>query len=40
MVHAAITAGGSIVNVSSIIGLTSAELPQAAYAASEAGLSA
>ena len=35
---AAMTAGGSIVNVSSIIGLTSAELPQAAYAASKAGL--
>jgi NAD(P)-dependent dehydrogenase (short-subunit alcohol dehydrogenase family) len=35
---AAMTSGGSIVNVSSIIGLTSAELPQAAYATSKAGL--
>jgi NAD(P)-dependent dehydrogenase (short-subunit alcohol dehydrogenase family) len=35
---AAMTDGGSIVNVSSIIGLTSAELPQAAYATSKAGL--
>jgi NAD(P)-dependent dehydrogenase (short-subunit alcohol dehydrogenase family) len=35
---AAMTGGGSIVNVSSIIGLTSAELPQAAYATSKAGL--
>jgi NAD(P)-dependent dehydrogenase (short-subunit alcohol dehydrogenase family) len=35
---AAMTAGGAIVNVSSIIGLTSAELPQAAYASSKAGL--
>ena len=35
---AAMTSGGSIVNVSSIIGVTSAELPQAAYAASKAGL--
>jgi len=34
----AMTSGGSIVNVSSIIGLTSAELPQAAYATSKAGL--
>ena len=30
--------GGSIVNVSSIIGLTTAGLPQAAYSASKAGL--
>jgi NAD(P)-dependent dehydrogenase (short-subunit alcohol dehydrogenase family) len=35
---AAMTSGGSIVNVSSIIGLTSAGLPQAAYATSKAGL--
>jgi NAD(P)-dependent dehydrogenase (short-subunit alcohol dehydrogenase family) len=35
---AAMTAGGSIVNVSSIIGLTSVGLPQAAYATSKAGL--
>ena len=35
---AAMTSGRSIVNVSSIIGLTSAELPQAAYATSKAGL--
>jgi NAD(P)-dependent dehydrogenase (short-subunit alcohol dehydrogenase family) len=35
---AAMTNGGSIVNVSSILGLTSAELPQAAYATSKAGL--
>ena len=35
---ATMTSGGSIVNVSSIIGLTSAELPQAAYATSKAGL--
>jgi NAD(P)-dependent dehydrogenase (short-subunit alcohol dehydrogenase family) len=35
---AAMASGGSIVNVSSIIGLTSAELPQAAYATSKAGL--
>ena len=35
---AAMTSGGSIVNVSSILGLTSAELPQAAYATSKAGL--
>jgi NAD(P)-dependent dehydrogenase (short-subunit alcohol dehydrogenase family) len=35
---AAMRSGGSIVNVSSIIGLTSAELPQAAYATSKAGL--
>jgi NAD(P)-dependent dehydrogenase (short-subunit alcohol dehydrogenase family) len=35
---AAMTAGGSIVNVSSILGLTTAELPQAAYATSKAGL--
>jgi len=35
---AAMTSGGSIVNVSSIIGLTSVELPQAAYATSKAGL--
>jgi NAD(P)-dependent dehydrogenase (short-subunit alcohol dehydrogenase family) len=35
---AAMTGGGSIVNVSSILGLTSAELPQAAYATSKAGL--
>jgi NAD(P)-dependent dehydrogenase (short-subunit alcohol dehydrogenase family) len=34
----AMTSGGSIVNVSSIIGLTSAELPQASYATSKAGL--
>jgi NAD(P)-dependent dehydrogenase (short-subunit alcohol dehydrogenase family) len=34
----AMTAGGSIVNVSSILGLTTAELPQAAYATSKAGL--
>jgi NAD(P)-dependent dehydrogenase (short-subunit alcohol dehydrogenase family) len=30
--------GGSIVNVSSVLGLTTAGLPQAAYAASKAGL--
>jgi NAD(P)-dependent dehydrogenase (short-subunit alcohol dehydrogenase family) len=35
---AAMTSGGSIVNVSSILGLTTAELPQAAYATSKAGL--
>ena len=35
---AAMSGGGSIVNVSSILGLTSAELPQAAYATSKAGL--
>jgi NAD(P)-dependent dehydrogenase (short-subunit alcohol dehydrogenase family) len=35
---AAMTDGGSIVNVSSILGLTTAELPQAAYATSKAGL--
>ena len=34
----AMTAGGSIVNVSSILGLASAELPQAAYATSKAGV--
>jgi NAD(P)-dependent dehydrogenase (short-subunit alcohol dehydrogenase family) len=34
----AMTAGGSIVNVSSILGLASAELPQAAYASSKAGV--
>jgi NAD(P)-dependent dehydrogenase (short-subunit alcohol dehydrogenase family) len=34
----AMTDGGSIVNVSSILGLTTAELPQAAYATSKAGL--
>jgi NAD(P)-dependent dehydrogenase (short-subunit alcohol dehydrogenase family) len=32
------TAGGSIVNVSSVLALTTAGLPQAAYAASKAGL--
>ena len=32
------TAGGSIVNVASILGLVSAELPQAAYASSKAAL--
>ncbi len=30
--------GGSIVNIASILGLTTADLPQAAYAASKAGL--
>ncbi len=30
--------GSSIVNISSVLGLTTAELPQAAYAASKAGL--
>ncbi|HVT21048.1 MAG TPA: glucose 1-dehydrogenase [Mycobacteriales bacterium] len=34
----AATRGGSIVNISSILGLTTAGLPQAAYAASKAGL--
>jgi NAD(P)-dependent dehydrogenase (short-subunit alcohol dehydrogenase family) len=34
----AMASGGSIVNVSSILGMVSAELPQAAYAASKAGL--
>jgi NAD(P)-dependent dehydrogenase (short-subunit alcohol dehydrogenase family) len=35
---AAMSAGGSIVNVSSIAALVSADLPQAAYASSKAGL--
>jgi NAD(P)-dependent dehydrogenase (short-subunit alcohol dehydrogenase family) len=34
----AATRGGSIVNVSSVLGLTTAGLPQAAYSASKAGL--
>ncbi|HVU61772.1 MAG TPA: SDR family oxidoreductase [Mycobacteriales bacterium] len=34
----AATRGGSIVNISSILGLTTAGLPQAAYSASKAGL--
>ncbi|HEX3824668.1 MAG TPA: SDR family oxidoreductase [Mycobacteriales bacterium] len=34
----AATRGGSIVNISSVIGLTTAGLPQAAYASSKAGL--
>jgi NAD(P)-dependent dehydrogenase (short-subunit alcohol dehydrogenase family) len=34
----AATRGGSIVNIGSILGLTTAGLPQAAYAASKAGL--
>jgi NAD(P)-dependent dehydrogenase (short-subunit alcohol dehydrogenase family) len=34
----AMTAGGSIVNVSSILGLAGADLPQAAYASSKAGV--
>lgn len=32
------TAGGSIINISSVLGLRSAGLPQAAYSASKAGL--
>jgi NAD(P)-dependent dehydrogenase (short-subunit alcohol dehydrogenase family) len=32
------TAGSSIINISSVLGLTTAGLPQAAYAASKAGL--
>jgi len=35
---AAMADGGSIVNVSSVLGLTRSDLPQAAYAASKAGL--
>ena len=35
---AVMTHGGSVVNVSSVLGLTTAGLPQAAYAASKAGL--
>jgi NAD(P)-dependent dehydrogenase (short-subunit alcohol dehydrogenase family) len=35
---AAMQSGGSIVNISSILGLTTRGLPQAAYAASKAGL--
>jgi NAD(P)-dependent dehydrogenase (short-subunit alcohol dehydrogenase family) len=35
---AAMTTGGSIVNVSSVIGLVTGGLPQAAYASSKAGL--
>ncbi|MFC9386965.1 SDR family NAD(P)-dependent oxidoreductase [Streptomyces venezuelae] len=35
---AVMTGGGSIVNVSSVLGLVSAGLPQAAYASSKAGL--
>ncbi|HVT64690.1 MAG TPA: glucose 1-dehydrogenase [Mycobacteriales bacterium] len=34
----AATRGGSIVNISSVLGLTTAGLPQAAYSASKAGL--
>lgn len=34
----AMTEGGSIINVSSVLGITTAGLPQAAYAASKAGL--
>lgn len=34
----AVTRGGSIVNISSVLGLTTAALPQAAYAATKAGL--
>jgi NAD(P)-dependent dehydrogenase (short-subunit alcohol dehydrogenase family) len=34
----AMTDGGSIVNISSVLGLTTAGLPQAAYAATKAGL--
>jgi NAD(P)-dependent dehydrogenase (short-subunit alcohol dehydrogenase family) len=35
---AVMTSGSSIVNISSVLGLTTAGLPQAAYAASKAGL--
>ncbi|EHN11351.1 3-oxoacyl-[acyl-carrier protein] reductase [Patulibacter medicamentivorans] len=35
---AAMTDGGSIINISSVLGITTAGLPQAAYAASKAGL--
>jgi NAD(P)-dependent dehydrogenase (short-subunit alcohol dehydrogenase family) len=35
---AAMTEGGSIINISSVLGLRTAGLPQAAYAASKAGL--
>jgi NAD(P)-dependent dehydrogenase (short-subunit alcohol dehydrogenase family) len=35
---AVMTAGSSIVNISSVLGLTTAGLPQAAYSASKAGL--
>ncbi len=35
---AAMTEGGSIVNISSVLGLVTAGLPQAAYASSKAGL--
>jgi NAD(P)-dependent dehydrogenase (short-subunit alcohol dehydrogenase family) len=35
---AAMVDGGSIVNISSVLGLTRSDLPQAAYAASKAGL--
>jgi NAD(P)-dependent dehydrogenase (short-subunit alcohol dehydrogenase family) len=34
----AMTGGGSIINISSVLGLTTAGLPQAAYASSKAGL--
>jgi NAD(P)-dependent dehydrogenase (short-subunit alcohol dehydrogenase family) len=34
----AATEGGSVINISSVLGLTTAGLPQAAYAASKAGL--
>jgi len=34
----AMTSGGSIINVSSVLGLTTAGLPQAAYSSSKAGL--
>lgn len=34
----AMTGGGSIINVSSVLGITTAVLPQAAYSASKAGL--
>ncbi|WP_320669101.1 SDR family NAD(P)-dependent oxidoreductase [Patulibacter defluvii] len=35
---ATMTEGGSIINISSVLGITTAGLPQAAYAASKAGL--
>jgi NAD(P)-dependent dehydrogenase (short-subunit alcohol dehydrogenase family) len=34
----AMSSGGSIVNISSVLGMTTAGLPQAAYSASKAGL--
>ena len=34
----AMTSGGSIINISSVLGLTTAGLPQAAYSSSKAGL--